>query len=798
MTATTQEHLNEQMVTRAIKRDRNLRSLGIQKSTETWNGPVRTLLTNSIHEVAKGIEEWVEDALTKPGVRHTSVKHLSLFTPHQASALVCRVILDAISSERTISSVAIKIGTWLEDEARLSDLKKADPIYFNNLTTYMERKKGHQFRLTATNGAINRHGKDEHTAWLPTEKLHVGLATLEIFKARTGLIDFSKRYLRAKKAMTYVIPTDDCMEWINNFSASHEALRPVYLPMVEPPQPWLDTQPTSGGYTADFKRPLAIVKTNNPHHREELTGFSMPEVYDSVNRLQAVPWQINKRLYKVMRHFWDNGLDDKGGIPMNRTKPLPTKPHDIEENVESVRAYCRKATQVYHWNVCQKSNRLAIAKIIHLADTLLDSPIYFPVQCDFRGRAYYVPTFLNPQGNGYARALLEFAEDKPLGGKGADWIRVHLANCFGEDKLPFKLRIAWVEENREKILECAADPYTNRWWSEADDPWMFLRACIEYQEYSHDPEGFRSRLPVLLDASSNGLQILSLLLRDTKGAEATNCSPSDTPQDIYMRVVGELENILKGRSESFAGDWLKFGITRSLVKQPVMTLPYGATTYGFACQLEQAAMAICNDKDLIWDEQVVRKSTMWLAKRLVTAIDRICPRAAEMMMWVKDMASEVLSVEKPVAWISPCGFLVHQGYMIETKRSIKTTIAGEFRYTIITERIPNTVNKKRHRRAVAPNYVHSLDASIMHKTVNKTDFDVVTIHDCFGAHAGNIDELLRATKASFVEVFKPCQVDEFQRQMEKLSGKSLKNNKQILTFGDFAIDKVEQASYLFG
>ena len=791
-----QDTLDEQMVERAIKRDRTLRTLGIRKSTETWNGPVKKLLLNSIHEVAKGIEEWVEDALTKPGVRHTSVKHLSLFTPHQASALVCRVILDAISSERTISSVAVKIGHWLEDEARLSGLKKSDPIYFNNLTTYMQKKKGHHFRLSATNGALNRHGKDGWARWLPTERLHVGLACLEIFKERTGLIEFSKRYLRAKKAMTYVIPTEDCMEWLKDYGNSHEALRPVYLPMADSPQLW--TSPTTGGYTADFKRPLSIVKTDNPHLRRELENFPMPEVYASVNRLQSVAWQINDRLYKVMRHFWDQGLDDKGGIPMNRTKPLPPKPHDIEENLDSVRAYCRKATQVYHWNVCQKTNRIAIAKIIHTADTFRGQPLYFPVQCDFRGRAYYVPTFLNPQGNGYARALLEFAEAKPLGGKGADWLRVHIANCFGEDKLPFPQRIEWVEENRQRIMECAADPYSNRWWSEADEPWMFLRACIEYQEYSHDPQGFRSRLPVLLDASSNGLQILSLLMRDTQGAIATNCAPSDQPQDIYMRVVGELERILKDRHELYAADWLNFGITRSLVKQPVMTLPYGATTYGFANQIETAAMAICNDRDLIWDEQDVRKSTMWLAKRLVTAIDRICPRAAETMMWLQGTASEVLKVDKPVAWVSPCGFLVHQGYMLENKRSVKTTIAGEFRYVVLSERIPDSINKRRHKQAVAPNFVHSLDASVMHKTVNKTDFDIVTIHDCFGAHAGDIDELLRATKASFVEVFTPCQLDNFQGQMERVSGKPLESNKKILNFGDFEIAKVKESNYLFG
>ena len=792
------------MTEQARHRDRALRQLGISRGTETRNRGARKLLTNCIDEVANGGREWVDKAISKPGVNHTSVKFLSQLDSHVVAALASRAILDAISRERTISSVASKIGKTLEDEARSNHIKRSHPLFFESMDAYMQReKRGEEFRVRQQKGAMRSLNKDNYDFWTSTERVHVGLACLEIFKARTGLIEFSKRYLRAKKAMTYVIPSDDCMEWLEEFAKNTEALTPVYMPMVEPPAPWVDGDPTSGGYTAQFRRPVAIVKTFNKNFIKDLEGHSMPEVYSSINRLQAVPWRINNRLYETMREFWDKGLEEINSLPMNRVKELPSKPDDISSNRDALRAWCRKATQIYRFNVDMKMHRISLVKILNLSERLLDQDIYFPAHCDFRGRAYYIPTFLQPQGSGYARALLEFAEAKPLGKNGAGWLRVHIANCFGEDKVPFEARQAWVEMNRDRILAVANDPFSNRWWLDADEPWMFLRACMEYQSYSQssDPENFKSSLPILLDASSNGLQILSLLKRDPKGAEATNCCESARPKDIYTKVADELIEQLRDRPEPQAREWLKFGITRSLVKRPVMTLPYGATLYGFGQQIEEAAIAQANKNDQLWEDQSIRKRVMWMAKRVSHAIAKVVPDAASTMSWLRSMAGKVAATNTPLSWISPCGFLVHQSYFLQQSRTVKTTIAGEFRYVALNESIPGQVSVRRQTNAVAPNFVHSLDASIMHKTVNKcSDFPMVTIHDCFGCHASNVDELLRQTKEAFIEVFETCQLTDFQHQLNGLlpEEERLETNIEMMDFGDFAIAKIRDASYLFG
>ena len=133
---------------------------------------------------------------------------------------------------------------------------------------------------------------------------------------------------------------------------------------------------------------------------------------------------------------------------------------------------------------------------------------------------YPLPAYVNPQGNDLGKALLLYAEGKPLGTNGGYWLAIHGANIFGNDKVSFQECVEWVYKNTNLIVETAKDPMaTLEWWgNQADKPYGFLAFCFEWAEYvaSDYTENYVSYIPIAMDGTCNGLQHFSAMLKDTK------------------------------------------------------------------------------------------------------------------------------------------------------------------------------------------------------------------------------------------------------------------------------------------
>lgn len=170
--------------------------------------------------------------------------------------------------------------------------------------------------------------------------------------------------------------------------------------------------------------------------------------------------------------------------------------------------------------------------------------IYFPYNLDFRGRAYPIPPHLSNVGSDICRGMLMFADAKPLGDRGLYWLKVHLANFAGNDKISFDDRATFVDENMDHVRAAATDPLgEDRWWMTLDDPFQGLATCIEIVNAidSGDPTLYECALPVHMDGSCNGLQHYAALGRDRQGGKAVNLCPTDEPQDVYIGVMHEVK-----------------------------------------------------------------------------------------------------------------------------------------------------------------------------------------------------------------------------------------------------------------
>lgn len=67
-------------------------------------------------------------------------------------------------------------------------------------------------------------------------------------------------------------------------------------------------------------------------------------------------------------------------------------------------------------------------------------------------------------GEDKCRGLLEFSDGKKLGERGLYWLKIHVSNKMGRDKLSFPERLGYVEENLDYILQMGRKPLEHREW----------------------------------------------------------------------------------------------------------------------------------------------------------------------------------------------------------------------------------------------------------------------------------------------------------------------------------------------
>ncbi len=800
-----QEELNKAMVLEGISKYRSKTSQARAKQRETASTAGATLLKHSVGDVAEAIKKWSAEARQKPGVNHSSVKLLDLFDPELASFVACRCILDCISIRKPLTSTAIAIGTALEDEARFSKMNKEKPDTWKRIRLECDRKVGYKLKRIVANHRVRQAGFT-WCWWTPTEKLHLGMACIDIFRKTTGLVDIESQYERGNKRCSYIVPAGDTIEWIEKFDRFNEKLSPTLMPMVSQPKPWRDKDPYGGGYgDGVFADRPCLVKTKNKRYRDGLVGHSMPVVYEAVNRMQNTAWVVNSKVLEVVNYFWGHGYTANNVLPSSQLLEIPSKPSDIETNVESRKNWKRQAAKVYETNAKTKSKRLQVARTLLLANKLKDEQmIFFPYQLDFRGRAYALPYFLTPQGTDLSRGLLKFKQGKKLDEKAITYLKLHGANCYGLDKASLEDRALWVDQNLSNILKTAKDPYsTLEFWTEADEPWQFLAWVFEFAELKDKGAKFISSLPISLDASNNGLQILSLLMRDPEGAEATNCLPSPHPRDIYADVAHRVIDKLTARKdEPLASAWLSFGITRKTTKRPVMILPYGGTYTACRVYLEEWLDDETIKKPFPLDVSTF-KACLYLTPIVWESIKEVVGKAQECMGWFQDVARTCCKLQIPIRWDTPSGFPVCQDYPKTFTKVVKSTLAGKVRYHKLNVD-KKSISVRRQVNGISPNFVHSLDSACLHHTV----FDLqevesfAMIHDSFGVVAADAEVLAVTLRRVYAKIFKENVLNKFREQINKQVGaKQPKSGSCELPplpkLGNLDVSKLELSNYFF-
>jgi len=778
----------------------------VEREEESVTSYGKVMVANTIRPLAMAIAEWIEDTSKKTiGKPPIAFVKLCEVEPEVLALITGKHIINTITQYKPLTATCISLGGKVETEISLKNFKNLNPELYQTVKADLDKRS---FNYTYKRRKLRESAKrDEVMSWeewtTPT-KLHVGIRLVELMIYATGLIEIGTETVKHKKAKI-IKQTDKTREWIKNRNGFNELLNPEYLPTVMPPKAWSTV--VGGGYWTKELPELDLVKQKNKLFKKELENFDMPEVYAAVNTMQNTPYKINKFVLKVMQEAWDKGLAI-GGMPPNVNYDIPNKPHDIETNAESRKDWKRKAVMVHTENARMFSKRLLYAKIMWLAEKFKDyQTLYFPLQLDFRGRAYCVPAFLNYQSITGAKALLSFARGKEITkeNKGDYWLAIHGANMFGQDKISLEERVEWVKNNEDMIIKCAEDPFTNRQWEDASNGYQFLAFCDEWAKFKKEGYGFVSHIPVSVDGSCNGLQVYSLMLRDSKAGKLVNLLPTDKPQDIYQLVADAVIEKLKvdaAENKPYAQLWLDYGIKRSTTKRSIMTICYGSTRY--SCTdfvIEDLTKRKDKGENHPFIDDLFRPAS-YLAGVIWDSIGDNLASARIGMDYLQTIARVVAREQLPIHWITPVGFPVYQSYPEMKSKRVKAMLMGE----VIKPRInteTDLTDKLRMGNGVAPNLVHSVDSAAMMKTVNIAHKNGIqnfcNVHDSFGTTAGDVEVLNQSLREAFVTMFSENDILENFRSdvLKQLPVELHKKIPEAPSKGNLDINQLRESKFFF-
>lgn len=771
---------------------------------------LQTVIDTAVGPVAEALEDFRRAAAAaRGGRRHTALKALQDLDATLVAVVGLSHLIDGIAGKVDAAPLALMIGTTLEREARMAVVAREHEGYAKRLMDDLAQRTRNVAHRRAVVSKVLREKGEHIPTWGTQSCVQVGLKVIELMHGATGLFSFAHRREGKRTAMT-LVPTERFTAWVGQLDTKFGLMTPEYLPCIIPPKDWVSN--TEGGYHSDnFAYPPTFVKSSNRHYRKVLAKADLSRVFRAVNAIQKTPWQVNRRVLDIAELLVSQGRP-LGGLPAMELEALPARPVDIDTNKEALTEWKRAAAKVYDLNRRLSGRRVGTLRALHVAREFVDyNAIYFPHQLDFRGRVYPIPQGLNPQGNDLTKGLLHFAEGHPLDTEEAvKWFFIHGANCFGVDKVSFADRQQWVAENHDHIMNSAENPLDYQWWADADSPFCFLAWAFEYAAWSKNKGSFVSRIPVAMDGSCNGLQHYSAMLRDPRGGQATNLTPSEKPQDIYGEVAkvvmvklqeasicpADADDEAKQKAE-WARKWAEFGIDRKITKRPVMVLPYGGTL--LSC-LDYVRESVIERGGAPFAEDELNKAASYLGTVVWASIGEVVVAARLAMGWLKKVAGVVSKSGKPIIWTTPVGFPVMQAYAQTETLRIECYVLGERFVPQFNPHKEDTIDARRQANGVAPNFVHSMDAASLIDTVNRAlDAGVTSfamIHDSYGTTAGKSETLAVSLREAFVGMYQDNDVLA-QFRDSAVSNLDLTEVPSIPFVGGLDLEDVKKSPYFF-
>ena len=337
---------------------------------------------------------------------------------------------------------------------------------------------------------------------------------------------------------------------------------------------------------------------------------------------------------------------------------------------------------------------------------------------------------------------LEMLTDRKLNAiLGKEQINTYYAILNNNEEIVSDIEVYYIRKPYELLMKSEEKSYDyqlNKYFK------VLYKSKNKMKIYKHELDHTNNRYIVSTmyqDASSSVCQMLFLIFRDFEQASLVNLTESQSNnqqfEDIYVYLANRYELLFSDKDLGYVEymNLVKTVGAKEVLKPFLMTKPYERTMIG--------------QVDKYIELFQIPSKTAWLITRfLFLNFSKAFPKMDIMLRLMKEVDLKT--------WTFDDNFYININYKQSTKEEVKhkdpLNPKKQRKYTF-----KKATNKDVTGNKFTVNFIHSMDASILHNLIIRERVQALVVHDSFGVPIHMIQTLREEVRIVYIDMYEKQQ-----------------------------------------